>query len=120
MPVHPWLPLAASAALAVVLTSSPARAQLTMVESGFISAHLSDDFAKQIELGVGPGGGSDTCLYYGSFEGLKRRCAPNGPATICDPSLTFPAGIAFSTGGSFGVKMYVADYVRGDIFRSTG
>ena len=77
---------------------------------------LSDDFAKQVELGVGP----DTCLYYGSGEGLKKRCAPGDTGTICDATLTFPVGIAFSTGGSFGTYMYVADYGFGDIHRSVG
>lgn len=46
-----------------------AHAQLTMVENCFNVTTLSGDFARQIELGVGP----DTCLYYGSFDGLKRR-----------------------------------------------
>jgi hypothetical protein len=87
-----------------------------MVESCFNVSTLSGDFAKQIELGVGP----DTCLYYGSFDGLKRRCAPGGPETICDANLTFPAGIAFSTGGSFGNAMYVADYGQGDVFKLPG
>ena len=95
----------------------PAHAQkMTMVESGFVCILLNGDFAKQIEVGIGP----DTCIYYGSDDGLKRRCNPNGPETICDPALTFPAGIAFSTGGSFGNRMYVADFGLGDVYRSTG
>ena len=106
--------LAGLAALAAF--APPAHAQMTMVESGFVCILLNGDFAKQIEVGVGP----DTCIYYGSDDGLKRRCNPNGPETICDASLTFPAGIAVSTGGSFGNRMYVADFGLGDVFRSTG
>ena len=100
----------------VLLSTSPARAQLTLVESGYSSTTLSGDFAKQVEVGVGP----DTCLYYGSFDGLKKRCSPADPGTVCDTTLTFPVGIAFSTGGSFGNRIYVADYGLGDIFRATG
>jgi hypothetical protein len=85
-------------------------------EPGFLGTTLSFDFAKQVEIGVGP----DTCLYYGSFEGLRRRCAPSDTGTICDASLQFPVGIAFSTGGSFGSALYVADYAIGDIHRSSG
>ncbi len=102
--------------LLTLLSHTPARAQLTIVESGFTGSMLAGDFSKQIEVGVGP----DTCLYYGSFEGLKRKCGLADPGTICDSALTFPAGIAFSTGGLFGNALYVADYGLGDIFRSTG
>jgi hypothetical protein len=114
IPRRPWL--AAIAVSCFLFGASPARAQMTMVESGFVCILLNGDFAKQIEVGVGP----DTCVYYGSNEGLKRRCNPNGPDTICDPALTFPAGIAFSTGGAFLNRMYVADFGQGDVFRSTG
>src|SRR5512132_1833162 len=93
-----------------------AGAQATMVESGFICVLLSDDLAKQAEIGTG----ADTCLYYGSNDGLKRRCNPFVPATICDPSITFPSGIAFSTGGSFGSYFYVADFGLNGIYRSVG
>jgi hypothetical protein len=98
-----WMPLAA-------------HAQLTMVESGFLGTTLSGDLGKQIEVGVG----GDTCLYYGTFDGLMRRCAPFDPGTVCDPTLTFPVGIAFSTGGSFDAAIYVADYGIGDVHRSPG
>ncbi len=101
---------------ALTLVGSAAHAQLTLNESGFVVDQLSNDAAKQVELGIGP----DTCLYYGSDEGLRRRCAPNGPDTICDPTLYFPVGIAFSTSGSFGNAMYVADYAVGDIHRAAG
>lgn len=104
------------AALALVAGASTTRAQVTLVESGFTCVLLSDDLAKQIEIGVGP----DTCLYYGSFDGLKKRCAPYDPGTVCDPALTFPVGIAFGTGGSFGSYLYVADYGLNDIHRSSG
>ncbi len=93
-----------------------ASAQLTMVEAGFTATTLSGDFSKQIEIGVGP----DTCIYYGSFEGLKRRCSPAGAELICDPAIFFPVGISFSTGGSFGNFMYVADYGRDNIYRANG
>ena len=106
----------AVAAAAFPLTFGTAFAQLTIVETGFVGAGLSNDLAKQIEIGVGP----DTCLYYGSFDGLKRRCGPFDPETICDASLTFPVGITLGTGGSFGTAMYVADYGIGDIHRSSG
>lgn len=111
-------PRAAAIALCALFlaASAPARAQLTMVEPGFLGTTLAGDLSKQIELGVGP----DTCLYYGTFDGLKRRCAPNDPGTVCDPNLTFPAGIAFSTGGSFGNAMYIADFGLGDVFKSAG
>lgn len=105
--------LAAGACLA----AGTARAQMTMVESGFTCVLLSNDVAKQCEIGAG---GADTCLYYGSFDGLKRRCATGDPGTICDPALTFPAGLAFSTGGSFGSNMYVADYGLSGIYRAPG
>ena len=106
------------AALGAALLCGPtaARAQLTMVEPGFRDSTLSLDFAKQVELGIGP----DTCLYYGSNAGLKKRCAPFDPGVICDASLQFPVGIAFSTGGSFGNFMYVADYSINDIHRASG
>ncbi len=87
-----------------------------MVEPGFLGTTLSSDFAKQVEIGVGP----DTCLYYGSNAGLKKRCAPLDPGVICDTTLQYPVGIAFSTAGSFGNFMYVADYGIGDIHRSAG
>ena len=99
-----------------LLVPAPAGAQLTMVEPGFGVTPLSGDFSKQIELGIGP----DTCLYYGTFDGLKRRCGSADPGVVCDASLTFPAGIAFSTGGSFGNSMYVADYGLGDVFKLPG
>jgi len=105
-------------AAAACFAPAPARAQMTMVESGFTIQQLSDDLAKQAEIGSGAGG--DTCLYYGSFDGLKRRCNPYEPPTICDANLTFPAGIAFSTGGSFGSFMYVADFGLNGIYRSPG
>lgn len=108
--------LAFLALVALVLAPAAPGAEITMVESGFLATTLSGDTSKQIELGVGP----DTCLYYGTFDGLKRRCSPNGPETVCDASLTFPAGIAFSTGGAFGNAMYVADYGLGDVFKSPG
>jgi len=116
MPRCRCLTLAATAAVTLLLSSSAALAQLTMVQNGFLGTTLSGDFAKQVEIGVGP----DTCLYYGSFDGLKLRCGPFGPETICDPNLTFPVGIAFSTGGSFGSAIYVADYGINDIYRATG
>lgn len=102
--------------LALPLGSGPADAQLTIVESGFLGATLSQDLTKQVELGVG----ADTCLYYGSFEGLRRRCSPADTGEVCDPFLTFPVGIAFSAGGAFGSAMYVADYGANDIHRMTG
>jgi hypothetical protein len=116
MPLRRYLAFALLAVTAPLLLCSVALAQLTMVESGFLGTTLSDDFSKQVEMGVGP----DTCLYYGSFDGLKRRCGPSDPGTVCDPNLTYPVGIAFSTGGSFGAQMYVADYGINDIYRSTG
>jgi hypothetical protein len=112
----PLLRLSLVAVVAFLGTGSPAFAQLTMVESGFTVTTLANDVAKQVEIGVGP----DTCIYYGSFEGLKRRCSPTGTATVCDPALFFPVGIAFSTGGSFGNFMYVADYGISNIHRSAG
>lgn len=102
-------------ALALLLTAATAHA-LSIVESGFLGTTLSNDLAKQVEVGVGP----DTCLYYGSLDGLKRRCAPTGTETLCDPNLQFPVGIAFSTGGTFGSAMYVADYAINDIYRASG
>jgi hypothetical protein len=116
MLVNRWPTVAGAAILALALTSSIAPAQLTMVEPGFLGTTLSGDFAKQIELGVGP----DTCLYYGSDVGLKRRCEPFGADTVCDPDLLFPAGIVFTTGGTFGSNMYVSDYDIGDVFRLPG
>ena len=111
-----WPAVFGALLLCLFLPAADARAQVTMVESGFVCILLNSDTAKQIEIGVGP----DTCLYYGSFDGLKRRCAPNGPETICDPAITFPAGIVFTTGGTFGNFMYVADFGLGDVFRSPG
>ncbi|MEO7866609.1 MAG: FlgD immunoglobulin-like domain containing protein [Candidatus Eisenbacteria bacterium] len=108
--------LPALLAATLLLAAPPAHAQLTLYETGFVSSQLSNDSAKQVELGIGP----DTCLYYGSYEGLRRRCTPTGPSTICDSTLTFPVGIAFSTGGSFGNAMYVADYAVGNIHRAAG
>jgi sugar lactone lactonase YvrE len=109
------------AALAASALWNPlvARAQLTVVESGFTYIPLSTDLAKQDEIGPG-GAGGDTCLYYGSSDGLKRRCNWFDDGTICDPDLTFPSGIAFSTGGSFGAYMYVADFGLDEIRRSVG
>lgn len=103
-------------ATALTLCSGAAFAQLTVVQSGFLGTTLSFDLAKQVEIGFG----ADTCLYYGSFEGLRRRCAPADTGEICDPALTFPVGIAFSTGGSFGSAMYVADWGINDVHRMTG
>ena len=105
-------------AAGALLAAGVARAQMTMNESGFVCVLLSEDVAKQCEIGTGAGG--DTCLYYGSFDGLKRRCATGDVGVICDPSLTFPAGIAFSTGGSFGSNLYVADYGLGGVYRAPG
>jgi hypothetical protein len=106
----------ATAVLAVNAMASPASAQLTLNESGFISAQLAGDFSKQIELGVGP----DSCLYYGSFDGLTRLC-PNGLiTTVCDSTLQFPVGLAFSSGGSFGSFLYSADNSIGEIRRAAG
>jgi hypothetical protein len=116
MSVIRWSSAAAAAVLLSLLVASSAPAQVTMVEPGFLATTLSGDFAKQVELGVGP----DTCLYYGSSEGLKKRCAPADMGVVCDPSLTFPTGIAFSTGGSFGNFMYVSDFGIGGIRRSSG
>lgn len=116
MSVRRWF-LSATLLVAAHLTwPVAAHAQLTMVENGFLGTTLSNDFAKQVELGVGP----DTCLYYGSNEGLRRRCGPFDPGTICDENLPFPVGIAFSTGGSFGSAMYVADYAIGDVHVGAG
>ncbi len=114
MSIRRHLSLAALVAALLPMLAVAAHAQLTMVESGCQGTTLSADFGKQVEVGVGP----DTCLYYGSFEGLRRRCAPFDAGTICDENLTFPVGIAFSTGGSFGSYMYVADYGIGDIHRA--
>lgn len=114
-PCSRWLP-AATLPLLLLLVPTSTRAQMTMVEPGFVCVLLNGDLSKQVELGVGP----DTCLYYGSPDGLKRRCTPNGPDTVCDPALTFPAGIAFGRGGAFGTSMYVADFGLGDVFRHTG
>ncbi len=100
----------------VLFAAAPAHAQMTMNESGFTCVLLSEDVAKQCEIGTGP----DTCLYYGSFDGLKRRCATGDVGVVCDPALTFPAGIAFSTAGSFGSNLYVADYGLGGIYRAPG
>ena len=116
MSIRRHMPLAALLAAGVLMFAATANAQLTLVEPGFLGTTLSNDLAKQIEVGVGP----DTCLYYGSNEGLRQRCAPSDASTICDESLTFPSGIAFSTGGSFGSAMYVADFGIGDIHRATG
>lgn len=110
--------LAAVAAVALPLTFGTAFAQLTIVEPGFLGTTLSNDLGKQVE--IGSGGGLDTCLYFGSSDGLKRLCDPFQPPTICDPNLTFPVGVAFSTGGSFGNAMYVADYGVNDIHVSSG
>ncbi|MEO6463373.1 MAG: FlgD immunoglobulin-like domain containing protein [Candidatus Eisenbacteria bacterium] len=107
---------AALSLFALLPLSSPARAQLTLVESGYTSTLLAGDYSKQIELGVGP----DTCLYYGTPDGLKRRCSPGDPGTLCDPALPFPVGIAFRAGGAFGTAMYVADYGVGGIRRAAG
>jgi hypothetical protein len=101
---------------ALPLAFGTASAQLTIVESGFLGTTLSQDLTKQVEIGFG----ADTCLYYGSFEGLRRRCSPADTGEVCDPALTFPVGIAFSAGGSFGAAMYVADYGINDIHRLTG
>jgi sugar lactone lactonase YvrE len=109
-----WLIATALAAL-VALAPSVTFAQVTMEESGFLATTLAGDLGKQIEVGL-----ADTCIYYGTMDGLKRRCAPNDPGTICDPNLTFPSGLAFSTGGSFGAFMYIADFGLGDIHRSAG
>lgn len=106
----------AAAFAALLLWAGAASAQLVVVESGFLGTTLSNDFSKQVEIGVGP----DTCLYYGSFEGLRRRCAPADTGEICDPTLTFPVGVAFSTGGSFGNALYVSDWGINDIHRMTG
>lgn len=106
-------------ATGVLSAATPVRAQMTMVESGFICVHLADDVAKQCEIAGGTGS-PDTCLYYGSFDGLKRRCSTGDLGVVCDPALTFPAGIAFSTGGSFGSNMYVADYGLSAIYRAPG
>ena len=111
--------LAAVAATALPLSFGTAFAQLTIVEPGFLGTTLSNDLGKQVEIGGG-GGSGDTCLYFGSFDGLKRLCDPFQPPTICDPNLTFPVGVAFSTGGSFGNAMYVADYGINDIHVSSG
>jgi len=108
--------LPAVLATTLLPSASPARAQVTLNESGFSCVRLSGDYSKQVELGVGP----DTCLYYGSPEGLRRRCAPTDTGTVCDPTLTFPVGIAFSKTGSFGNFMYVSDNNVGDIHRSAG
>ncbi len=110
--------LALTLIAAACFVPASARAQMTMVESGFTCVQLSDDLAKQAEIGNGASG--DTCLYYGSFDGLKRRCNPYEPPTICDANLTFPAGIAFSTSGSFGSFMYVSDFGLNGIYRSPG
>jgi flagellar hook capping protein FlgD len=115
MSFHRNLTLAAAAAAGLLLSVSPAHAQLSMVESGFLGTTINNDLSKQVQVGMG-----DTCLYYGSNDGLKRRCGPADPGTICDPNLQFPVGIAFSTGGSFGSAMYVADYSVDNIWRSVG
>jgi hypothetical protein len=91
-------------------------AQLTIHEPGFLGTTISNDMCKQIEMGVGP----DTCIYFGTGDGLKRLCRPTDPPTLCDANLTFPVGIAFSTGGSFGNAMYIADYGLFDIWKSPG
>jgi hypothetical protein len=93
---------------------------LTINEAGFAGTLLTSDLSKQVEIGVPPGGVGDSCIYYGTFDGLTRRCNPFLPGTVCDPNLTFPVGLAFSTGGSFGNYMYVADYGINDIHRSVG
>jgi hypothetical protein len=105
-----------AAAAGLLVSSSPTHAQLSVTESGFLGTTISNDFSKQVEVGMGP----DTCLYYGSDDGLNRRCGPSDPGTICDPNLQFPVGIAFSTGGSFGSAMYVADFAIGNVYRSVG
>ena len=102
--------------LGLLATARPARAQMTMVETGFVCILINGDFAKQVEIGVGP----DTCIYYGSNDGLKKRCPPSTTETICDPALTFPAGVAFGPGGAWGTSMYVADFGVGDIFKHAG
>lgn len=103
-------------ALACLAHPAISSAQITMVEAGFTTTTLGGDTSKQIEIGVGP----DSCIYYGSFSGLKRRCSAAGLDSICDPAIFFPVGISFSTGGSFGNFIYVADYGRDDIYRSSG
>jgi hypothetical protein len=89
---------------------------LTLNEAGFVATTINGAMSKQLELGVG----SDTCLYIGTEEGLKRMCRYTDPPTLCDANLTFPVGIAFSTGGSFGNAMYIADYGLNDIWKSPG
>jgi hypothetical protein len=110
----PRFAVAALLAGVCLLPATRAGAQLVLVEQGFTASTLSGDFAKQVEIGVGP----DTCLYYGSNEGLSRRCGYLDPGTICDPGLQFPVGIAFGPGGAFGTQMYVADYSINDIHRA--
>ncbi len=107
-----------AALLSVLLALAPrvSHAQVTFNETGFQYTTISGEYSKQVEIGVGP----DTCLYLGTFDGLKRVCAPNDPGTVCDATLTFPVGIAFGTGGSFGTDMYVADYGINDIHHSSG
>ena len=63
------LPLCVLLTAALTLLASPAPAQLTLNESGFVVDQLSNDAAKQVELGIGP----DTCVYYGSDEGLHDK-----------------------------------------------
>lgn len=102
--------------LPLLLVAPVARAQVTFNETGFGYSTLLGDFAKQVEIGVGP----DTCLYIGTLNGLERICSPNDTPVVCDENLSFPVGIAFSTGGSFGNFMYVSDYAVNDIHRSSG
>ena len=113
MPITPRLLVTAAVAVTLAL-ALPARADLTVLDSAYVSTQLGGDFSKQIELGVG----SDTCLYYSDFTGFKRRCG--GVETMCDPSLSFVVGIAASTGGSFGDAIYLADNAVGDVHRAVG
>lgn len=97
----------ASLLAAMLLVSvQPARAQVTIHESGFSWNLLSNVSAKQVELGIGP----DSCLYYGSDDGSfgnalyvadyaignihrSAGCATSAPfASLAGPgAIAFPA-----------------------------
>lgn len=116
MPLTRRVPSIFIAVLVLAALAPRAQAQLTLTEPGFIGAQLAGDFSKQIELSVGP----DSCLYYGSFDGLTRFCPSNNSTSICDTTLSFPVGLAFSTSGAFGNFLYSADNSLGEIRRAAG
>ena len=111
---------AVAAAVLLLAAAPPARAQITNLQSGFSFAVISADLSKQVEIGTGDCAGGDSSIYYGTLSGLVKRSSPTASPTTCDPSLTFPAGIAFGNGGSFGTFMYVADFGVNNVWKLNG